>query len=119
MLLYGINVGAAFDRCLLGAPNLPWTDGRALHPSRPSAATGSTYASELNAEQLRVVFHPGGPMLALAGAGRQDPYSVYRASRLVEDGVRRPRPAAGPSPTRRRARCSTASSGSPRAAGAG
>ena len=23
MLLYGINVGAAFDRCLLGAPNLP------------------------------------------------------------------------------------------------
>jgi len=23
MLLYGINIGAAFDRCLLGAPNLP------------------------------------------------------------------------------------------------
>jgi DNA helicase-2/ATP-dependent DNA helicase PcrA len=46
------------------------------------------YAGELNPEQLRVVMYPGGPMLALAGAGTGKTRTlVYRASRLVEDGV--------------------------------
>jgi DNA helicase-2/ATP-dependent DNA helicase PcrA len=46
------------------------------------------YDSELNAEQLRVVVHPGGPMLALAGAGSGKTRTlVYRVCRLIEDGV--------------------------------
>jgi DNA helicase-2/ATP-dependent DNA helicase PcrA len=46
------------------------------------------YADELNPEQLRIVMHPGGPMLALAGAGTGKTRTlVYRVSRLIEDGV--------------------------------
>jgi DNA helicase-2/ATP-dependent DNA helicase PcrA len=46
------------------------------------------YETELNPEQLRVVMHPGGPMLALAGAGTGKTRTlVYRACRLIEDGV--------------------------------
>jgi DNA helicase-2/ATP-dependent DNA helicase PcrA len=46
------------------------------------------YESELNPEQLRVVMHPGGPMLALAGAGTGKTRTlVYRVSRLIEDGI--------------------------------
>ena len=46
------------------------------------------YEAELNPEQLRVVMHPGGPMLALAGAGTGKTRTlVYRVSRLIEDGV--------------------------------
>jgi DNA helicase-2/ATP-dependent DNA helicase PcrA len=46
------------------------------------------YESELNPEQLRIVMHPGGPMLALAGAGTGKTRTlVYRVSRLIEDGV--------------------------------
>ena len=50
------------------------------------------YERELNPEQLRVVMHPGGPMLALAGAGTGKTRTlVYRVSRLIEDGVPPPR----------------------------
>ena len=46
------------------------------------------YDSELNAQQLEVVMHPGGPMLVLAGAGTGKTRAVvYRVSRLIEDGV--------------------------------
>ncbi len=46
------------------------------------------YEEELNEQQLEVVMHPGGPMLALAGAGTGKTRAlVYRASRLIEDGV--------------------------------
>ena len=46
------------------------------------------YASDLNAEQLAVVMHPGGPMLVLAGAGSGKTRTlVYRVARLLEDGV--------------------------------
>ena len=46
------------------------------------------YEEELNDEQRRVVMHPGGPMLALAGAGTGKTRTlVYRACRLIEDGV--------------------------------
>lgn len=46
------------------------------------------YEGELNQEQLRVVTHPGGPMLALAGAGSGKTRTlVYRVCRLIEDGV--------------------------------
>jgi len=46
------------------------------------------YEEELNPQQLEVVMHPGGPMLALAGAGTGKTRTlVYRTSRLIEDGV--------------------------------
>jgi DNA helicase-2/ATP-dependent DNA helicase PcrA len=46
------------------------------------------YESELNPEQLRVAMHPGGPMLALAGAGTGKTRTlVFRVCRLIEDGV--------------------------------
>jgi DNA helicase-2/ATP-dependent DNA helicase PcrA len=46
------------------------------------------YEEELNHQQLEVVMHPGGPMLALAGAGTGKTRTlVYRTSRLIEDGV--------------------------------
>jgi DNA helicase-2/ATP-dependent DNA helicase PcrA len=46
------------------------------------------YPAELNDEQLRAVMHPGGPMLVLAGAGTGKTRTlVYRAARLIEDGV--------------------------------
>ena len=46
------------------------------------------YDEDLNPEQLTVVRHPGGPMLVLAGAGTGKTRTlVYRACRLVEDGV--------------------------------
>jgi DNA helicase-2/ATP-dependent DNA helicase PcrA len=46
------------------------------------------YEEELNEQQLEVVMHPGGPMLALAGAGTGKTRTlVYRTSRLIEDGV--------------------------------
>jgi DNA helicase-2/ATP-dependent DNA helicase PcrA len=46
------------------------------------------YEEELNEQQLEVVMHTGGPMLALAGAGTGKTRTlVYRTSRLIEDGV--------------------------------
>ena len=46
------------------------------------------YERELNAEQERVVMHPGGPMLVLAGAGTGKTRTlVYRVCRLIESGV--------------------------------
>jgi DNA helicase-2/ATP-dependent DNA helicase PcrA len=46
------------------------------------------YEDELNSQQLEVVMHAGGPMLALAGAGTGKTRTlVYRTSRLIEDGV--------------------------------
>ncbi|MBD3872361.1 MAG: ATP-dependent helicase [Acidobacteria bacterium] len=46
------------------------------------------YEEELNPQQLEVVMHPGGPMLALAGAGTGKTRTlVYRTCRLIEDGV--------------------------------
>jgi DNA helicase-2/ATP-dependent DNA helicase PcrA len=46
------------------------------------------YEDELNQQQLEVVMHPGGPMLALAGAGTGKTRTlVYRTCRLIEDGV--------------------------------
>jgi DNA helicase-2/ATP-dependent DNA helicase PcrA len=49
---------------------------------------GVRYEDELNEQQLEVVMHPGGPMLALAGAGTGKTRTlVYRTSRLIEDGV--------------------------------
>jgi DNA helicase-2/ATP-dependent DNA helicase PcrA len=57
-------------------------------PDRPRRRTRIDYPAELNPEQLRVVMHPGGPMLALAGAGTGKTRTlVYRACRLIEDGV--------------------------------
>jgi len=46
------------------------------------------YERELNEGQLEVVFHPGGPMLVLAGAGTGKTRTlVYRVCRLIEDGI--------------------------------
>ncbi|MGD9253852.1 MAG: ATP-dependent helicase [Holophagae bacterium] len=46
------------------------------------------YADELNPQQLEVVMHPGGPILALAGAGTGKTRAlVYRTCRLIEDGI--------------------------------
>ena len=46
------------------------------------------YERELNSQQLEVVMHPGGPMLALAGAGTGKTRTlVYRTCRLIEDGI--------------------------------
>jgi len=57
-------------------------EGRLRGPRRIS------YENELNPEQLRVVMHPSGPMLALAGAGSGKTRTlVYRVCRLIEDGV--------------------------------
>ncbi len=62
-----------------------------LRPTDSSTAARRyrvNYEAELNPEQLRVVMHPGGPMLALAGAGTGKTRTlVYRVSRLIEDGV--------------------------------
>jgi DNA helicase-2/ATP-dependent DNA helicase PcrA len=56
-----------------------------MSPDRPYRVH---YESELNPEQLRIVMHPGGPMLALAGAGTGKTRTlVYRVSRLIEDGI--------------------------------
>ncbi len=50
------------------------------------------FDEDLNEEQLRVVRHPGGPMLILAGAGTGKTRTLtYRVARLVEDGVPPPR----------------------------
>jgi len=58
-------------------------------PGRGRPAAGRVnYPEELNPEQLRVVMHPGGPILALAGAGTGKTRTlVYRVCRLIEDGV--------------------------------
>ena len=57
-------------------------------PDRSTRRYRIDYQGELNPEQLRVVMHPGGPMLALAGAGTGKTRTlVYRACRLIEDGV--------------------------------
>lgn len=46
------------------------------------------YERELNEQQLAAVMHPSGPILALAGAGTGKTRTlVYRACRLIEDGV--------------------------------
>ncbi len=46
------------------------------------------YECELNEQQVAAVMHPGGPILALAGAGTGKTRTlVYRACRLIEDGV--------------------------------
>ena len=51
-----------------------------------------SYDADLNPEQLRVVHHPGGPMLVLAGAGTGKTRTLtYRVCRLVESGVAPPR----------------------------
>ena len=62
--------------------------------SNPLRKTGNPgarrvrYEDELNNQQLEVVMHSGGPMLALAGAGTGKTRTlVYRTSRLIEDGV--------------------------------
>ena len=63
-------------------------------PIRPAGRTGLRsgrrvdYNDELNSQQLDAVMHPGGPMLVLAGAGTGKTRTlVYRACRLIEDGV--------------------------------
>jgi len=49
---------------------------------------GVRYEGELNPEQLQAVMHPGGPILALAGAGTGKTRTlVYRVCRLIEDGI--------------------------------
>ncbi len=65
------------------------SDGHELAPHRGGLRRYRVaYESELNPEQLRVVMHPGGPMLALAGAGSGKTRTlVYRVARLIEDGV--------------------------------
>ena len=46
------------------------------------------YEGDLNEQQHAAVTHPGGPMLVLAGAGTGKTRTlVYRAGRLIEDGV--------------------------------
>lgn len=58
--------------------------------SRPNSARRYRvrYDEELNRQQLEVVMHPGGPMLALAGAGSGKTRTlVYRTCRLIEDGI--------------------------------
>jgi len=60
----------------------------ALERSAGSTGRRVRYEDELNAAQLDVVLHPGGPMLALAGAGTGKTRTlVYRVCRLIEDGV--------------------------------
>jgi len=55
---------------------------------KPSRDYRVRYEEELNPQQLEVVMHPGGPMLALAGAGTGKTRTlVYRTCRLIEDGV--------------------------------
>jgi DNA helicase-2/ATP-dependent DNA helicase PcrA len=57
-------------------------------PSRRERRFRVRYEEELNPEQHRIVMHPGGPMLALAGAGTGKTRTlVYRVSRLIEDGI--------------------------------
>ncbi len=57
-------------------------------PDRSGRSYRVDYQEELNPEQHRVVMHPGGPMLVLAGAGTGKTRTlVYRACRLIEDGV--------------------------------
>ncbi len=57
-------------------------------PGSDALRTRVRYDQDLNSEQLEVVRHPGGPMLVLAGAGTGKTRTlVYRACRLVEDGV--------------------------------
>ncbi len=56
---------------------------------RESAGVKLNYEKELNAEQLAVVMHPGGPVLVLAGAGTGKTRTVtYRVARLIETGAR-------------------------------
>jgi len=57
---------------------------------RPQGARGYkiNYEGELNEEQYRVVMHPGGPMLVIAGAGSGKTRTLtYRVARLLEDGT--------------------------------
>jgi len=57
---------------------------------RPQGARGYkiNYEGELNDEQLKVVMHPGGPMLVIAGAGSGKTRTLtYRVARLLEDGT--------------------------------
>jgi DNA helicase-2/ATP-dependent DNA helicase PcrA len=55
---------------------------------REAAPLKIDYEKELNVEQLRVVMHPGGPMLVLAGAGTGKTRTVtYRVARLIETGT--------------------------------
>jgi len=54
------------------------------HPRR----NASELLADLNSEQQRVVSHPGGPMLVLAGAGTGKTRTVvHRVCRLIRDGV--------------------------------
>lgn len=47
-----------------------------------------SFEKDLNAEQLSVVMHPGGPVLVLAGAGTGKTRTVtYRVARLIERGT--------------------------------
>ncbi|MEX1310689.1 MAG: ATP-dependent helicase [Candidatus Sulfomarinibacteraceae bacterium] len=63
-------------------------DIRPADPQGLRNARRVDYASDLNDEQLAAVMHPGGPMLVLAGAGTGKTRTlVYRAGRLIEDGV--------------------------------
>ncbi len=65
------------------------SDELAHRPGPPARGSRRVdYAAELNAEQLEVVRHPGGPMLVLAGAGTGKTRTlVYRVCRLIEDGI--------------------------------
>ncbi|HSL16533.1 MAG TPA: ATP-dependent helicase, partial [Methylomirabilota bacterium] len=61
---------------------------RPAGPATPHRRRRVDYASELNEQQLAVALHRGGPMLVLAGAGTGKTRTlVYRACRLIEDGV--------------------------------
>jgi len=62
-----------------------------IRPADPKGLRGGRridYENDLNEQQHAAVMHPGGPMLVLAGAGTGKTRTlVYRASRLIEDGV--------------------------------
>jgi DNA helicase-2/ATP-dependent DNA helicase PcrA len=62
-----------------------------IRPASRAALRGGRrvdYEAELNEQQHGAVMHPGGPMLVLAGAGTGKTRTlVYRACRLIEDGV--------------------------------
>jgi DNA helicase-2/ATP-dependent DNA helicase PcrA len=61
-----------------------------LYPTRPRQidGTATTFANELNPEQLAAATHPGGPLLIIAGAGTGKTRTlIHRVAHLLASGV--------------------------------